>query len=127
MSPETLLGISTVPAIVGIVQVLKDLGLPSRAAPAASVALGVLAELGQLYYHRWSWIPAVAAGLALGLSAAGLYAGAKATFSSQEVQLQEQLTGYPDIGTLKHPVTNPPARNVAPDPAIPWADERTTS
>jgi hypothetical protein len=72
----TLFGILIVPAIVGLVEVAKDVGLPSKMAPAAAVLFGILAALAALYQTRWPWIQAVTIGVALGLSAVGLYSGA---------------------------------------------------
>jgi hypothetical protein len=77
MTPQILFGIAVVPAIIGLVEVGKDLGLPTRAAPAIAVILGILAGLAQLYATRWAGIEAIVLGIALGLSACGLYAGMK--------------------------------------------------
>jgi hypothetical protein len=77
MNTQILFGIAVVPAVVGLVEVCKDLGLPSRAAPAAAVVFGVLAALAQLYAGTWPWIQAVVLGVSLGLSACGLYSGVK--------------------------------------------------
>lgn len=79
MTPQLLFGIAVVPAVIGLVEVCKDLGLPTRAAPAASVIFGVLAALAQLYAGQWPWIQATVVGIALGLAACGLYSGAKTT------------------------------------------------
>lgn len=77
MNTQILFGVAVVPAVVGLVEVCKDLGLPTRAAPAAAVVFGVLAALAQIYAGTWPWIQAVVLGIALGLSACGLYSGAK--------------------------------------------------
>jgi hypothetical protein len=77
LNTQILFGVAVVPAVVGLVQVSKDLGLPTRAAPAAAVLFGVLASLAQLYAGTWPWVQAVTLGVALGLSACGLYSGAK--------------------------------------------------
>jgi hypothetical protein len=77
MNPQILFGIAVVPAVVGLVEVCKDLGLPTRAAPAAAVVFGVLAALAQIYAGTWPWMQAVVLGVSLGLSACGLYSGAK--------------------------------------------------
>jgi hypothetical protein len=73
MTEPTLFGLTIIPAIVGLVQVAKDIGLPSRIAPAAAVVLGVLFGLAQLYATTETWIPAASLGIAFGLSACGLY------------------------------------------------------
>ncbi len=74
MNDQLLLGIAAGPAIVGLVDVLKDCGLPSRYAPLAAVALGILAGLAQQYAPTLSWIQPVVLGIVLGLGAVGLYA-----------------------------------------------------
>jgi 4-hydroxybenzoate polyprenyltransferase len=73
MTEPALFGLTIIPAIVGLVEVAKDLGIPSRMAPAAAVLLGILFGLAQIYAARFTWIPAVCLGIAFGLSACGLY------------------------------------------------------
>lgn len=73
-----IFGVSAVLVIIGLVQLAKALGLPTRFAGVAAVILGVLASLGYTYYAEAPWLQAVVIGLAIGLSAAGLYSGAKA-------------------------------------------------
>lgn len=93
MNTQILFGVAVVPAVVGLVEVCKDLGLPTRAAPAAAVVLGVLAAMAQLYEGQWPWIQAVVLGVSLGLSACGLYSGAKTVIAkvSDNVPLQETI------------------------------------
>jgi hypothetical protein len=71
----TLYGIVVVPAILGVVQVAKQSGLPGKLAPLASLLLGLLAGLGQAATAHLDWPTAAATGIALGLSASGLYSG----------------------------------------------------
>lgn len=68
-----------IPLVVGLVQVVKTLGLPSRFAPLASVLLGVGIEalVGGTIAHM------VIVGAIVGLSAAGLYSGTKTTVSPE--------------------------------------------
>lgn len=117
MTPETLFGISAVPAIVGLVEACKRIGLPSRAAPLAAVVFGILAALGQLYYTKWPWVPSIAAGIALGLSAAGLYAGSKAVFSSSSSDVP-LIVGkdipWPDPADPPLPARPSPVRQAPP-------------
>ena len=77
MDTTLLFGIAVIPAIVGLVQVVKDLGLPSNYAPLAAVLFGLLAGFAQFYAGQLPWISAAVTGVALGLSAVGLYAGAR--------------------------------------------------
>jgi hypothetical protein len=72
---QILFGVVVVPAVIGLVQVAKDAGVPSRLSPLVAVFLGVLAALAQLYAGRWQWVQAAVIGVALGLSAVGLYSG----------------------------------------------------
>jgi hypothetical protein len=118
LNTQILFGVAVVPAVVGLVQVSKDLGLPTRAAPAAAVLFGVLASLAQLYAGTWPWVQAVTLGVALGLSACGLYSGAKTVAAK---------TG---LDTATGPV---PLKEIIPSDATPAAppttptDGRTTS
>jgi hypothetical protein len=71
--------------IVAFVEGAKRLGLPARWAPLVAVLLGlvcgVLAYLGTILPSVHQWYEAAGGGVILGLSAAGLYSGAKATAS----------------------------------------------
>jgi hypothetical protein len=91
VNTQLLFGIAVVPAIVGLVEVGKDLGVPTRVAPALAVLFGILAGLAQLYAGQWPWIQAVVLGISLGLSACGLYSGAKTVIQkvTTNVPLQE--------------------------------------
>src|ERR1700710_2313952 len=77
MDTTLLFGIAVIPAIVGLVQVVKDLGMPSNYAPLAAVVFGLAAGFAQFYAGQLPWISAAVTGIALGLSAVGLYAGAR--------------------------------------------------
>ncbi len=74
---DSLLGVGAVGLVVGLVEGAKQLGLPTRYAPALAAALGLLLKLGYAWstgaQDRQSWYGAVLTGLALGLAAAGLY------------------------------------------------------
>lgn len=72
---ETIAGVSAVALIVGLVQVAKRLGLPSRFAPLLSLLLGIaLVSLGLKGISAAS----IFSGLIVGLSASGLWSGTKA-------------------------------------------------
>ncbi len=83
MTEMTVAGIALVPLIVAAVEVAKRVGLPTRWAPLVAVAVGLAASLGvqaaQSAPGGQAWVDATIVGLALGLSAAGLYSGARAT------------------------------------------------
>lgn len=64
-----------VPLIVGLVAVAKRTGVPARALPLLSLGLGVGA--GVLYASNGDIKQGALVGAMLGLSASGLYSGAK--------------------------------------------------
>ena len=70
--------VAIIPVILGIVEVVKQVGLPSKFAPLVSVMVGVglVALTGEI------WQSIVAQGLIAGLAASGLWSGAKSTFSA---------------------------------------------
>lgn len=79
---EPVTAIATVPAVLALVTLAKDLGMPSRLAPVLALVLGVVLTLlhtlglgeGITTHTIWGLI---ASGLILGLSASGVYDGAK--------------------------------------------------
>jgi hypothetical protein len=79
---EEIAGVAMVPLIVGLVEVVKGLGLDRRWAPALAVGLGLTLSLG----YRAAlgvpagaeWAQAVLSGLVMGLAATGLYSGTRA-------------------------------------------------
>lgn len=71
----TVLDIALVPVIIGLVEVFKTLGLTDRYAALASLLLGVVA--GVVFADTGILAQDVLVGIALGLSASGLYSGSK--------------------------------------------------
>lgn len=69
--------VAIIPLIVGVVELLKQLGLPSKFAALASVVLGIV--IGVVYVSPDSITQAILVGASLGLSACGLYSGTKNT------------------------------------------------
>jgi uncharacterized membrane protein (DUF441 family) len=72
------------PVAVGIVEVAKRAGLPTRWAPAfalvAGVVLALLAAWGDvLGGFEGNWARVVLTGMVVGLTASGLYSGVKTT------------------------------------------------
>lgn len=69
--------LGSIPVIVGVVQVIKNLGLPIRLVPLSAIILGIIvsAFLGGTLFSI------VMSGLIVGLSSAGLYSGGKTTIS----------------------------------------------
>jgi hypothetical protein len=64
----------SVPVIVGVVEVIKRVGLSSKYAPIVSLILGV----GSAMYFVGITQDATLYGLVIGLTASGLYSGGKA-------------------------------------------------
>lgn len=68
--------VAIVPVILGLVQVAKQVGLPSKFAPLVSIALGV----GLVALTGASWQADIVQGIIAGLAASGLWSGSKSTF-----------------------------------------------
>ncbi|NLM43046.1 MAG: hypothetical protein GX201_03360 [Clostridiales bacterium] len=66
-----------IPVIIAIIEILKGLGLPKKFAPLVSLVLGMLS--GIFYLDHPELKVRIFQGLIYGLSAAGLYSGAKNT------------------------------------------------
>jgi hypothetical protein len=79
-------GVVVVPLIVGLVEVAKRIGLPAQYAAVVALGLGLLASVG-----AWAsaatggrdLFDATLVGLALGLSASGLYSVARTVANSE--------------------------------------------
>lgn len=69
--------VAIIPLITGIVELLKQLGLPSKYAALTSAILGV--AVGILYVAPEDILRGGLIGLSLGLAASGLYSGTKNT------------------------------------------------
>ncbi len=79
MDIELIGGISAVLIIVGLIQALKNFGLDTKMAPVVAIILGLATSFGLSYYGETKAFEAVVLGLAVGLSAVGLYSGTKNT------------------------------------------------
>jgi L-cystine uptake protein TcyP (sodium:dicarboxylate symporter family) len=69
-------GITLTAVIVGIVEVLKKLGMPTKWCPLASLVLGIIAGI---VYSGAALREGILIGIAMGLSSCGLYSGVKNT------------------------------------------------
>lgn len=67
--------LALIPVVIGVVAVVRKVGLARRYAPLASIVIGILgcSLLGG------SWTEVILAGVIVGLSASGLYSGTKTT------------------------------------------------
>ena len=69
--------VAIVPLIMGVVELLKRLGLSAKFAALASAILGII--VGLVYVSPGDVAKGILVGLSLGLAASGLYSGTKNT------------------------------------------------
>ncbi|AEE95803.1 hypothetical protein [Mahella australiensis] len=69
--------VAIIPLIVGITELFKMLGLPTKFAAVAAVISGVV--IGIVYVAPGDIAKGIFVGLSLGLAASGLYSGVKNT------------------------------------------------
>lgn len=70
------------PLIVGLVELLKYVGIPKRVLPIASLIFGVLG--GVIYIQPDDWRQGILVGVMMGLSACGMYSGGKAIMEQKD-------------------------------------------
>lgn len=75
---DIIAGVSAIGIIIGIVEVAKQTGLPTRYAPLVSLLLGVLLTTAYAIADQSFSAASVLMGLTFGLSASGLYSGVRA-------------------------------------------------
>lgn len=68
-------GVAIIPVIMALVAFAKMLGLPTKYTPLLSLILGIVAAM--VYVAPGDWRKATFDGILIGLSASGLYSGAK--------------------------------------------------
>ncbi len=83
---DTLNTVLSVPAIVAIVQLLKEFGVVGRYALVAAVTVAVGLNVAAYYLASSGLFDVVMAGLLLGLSAAGLYDVAKTASTHNDME-----------------------------------------
>ncbi len=80
---STFAGVLGVPFILALIQVAKGAGMDSKWAAPLSLFLGISLTVGFQFSlgaaTRADWFNATIVGMAIGLSASGLYSGAKKT------------------------------------------------
>lgn len=69
--------VAIVPLIVGIVELLKGIGLPNKFSALTAALLGIL--IGVFYVYPGDIAKGIITGLSYGLAASGLYSGTKNT------------------------------------------------
>jgi len=97
---ETVVVISAVPLVLGLTQVAKMVGMPSKYAPLLALVIGISYALGLQGLSALS----IVQGISYGLSAAGLYTGTKTV--AQEVQ--NKTFTSPDTTTQPSDPATPP-------------------
>lgn len=70
-----------IPLIMGLVELFKRSGVPKRILPFIALALGVV--VGVVYVSDFDFKQGILIGAMLGLSASGLYSGAKNTIEKE--------------------------------------------
>jgi L-cystine uptake protein TcyP (sodium:dicarboxylate symporter family) len=69
--------VAIIPLIVGVVELLKQLGLPTKFSALVAAILGIV--IGVVYVAPGDILRGILVGLSLGLAASGLYSGVKNT------------------------------------------------
>lgn len=69
--------VAIIPLIVGVIEILKQLGLPTKFSGTAATALGIV--IGIIYVAPGDIAKGILVGLSLGLAASGLYSTTKNT------------------------------------------------
>jgi 4-hydroxybenzoate polyprenyltransferase len=77
MDLEIIGGIMAVPLIMGVVELAKRSGFNTKYAGLLAVVLGLVLSFAYTFFKETPYFTAGVIGLALGLSAAGLYSTAK--------------------------------------------------
>ena len=79
--PTEYAGVLAIPLIIGLVEAAKKVGLDTVWATPLAIVIGLAISVGYVAAQQLPgsevWVSAVLWGLALGLSASGLYSGAK--------------------------------------------------
>lgn len=81
MQQQLLYGVAVVPAVIGLTQIAKGIGLPGQFAPIIAVILGIFAGLGEMYGAQWPIIQTIIVGIGLGLSSVGLYSAGSTAYT----------------------------------------------
>lgn len=77
MEELTIYGLALVPLIMGMIELVKVVGLPKKYSPVAAVILGIF--FGFYYLAPGDPQKAIFFGIVIGLSSVGLYSGTKNT------------------------------------------------
>lgn len=79
-----IFGVPAIAVIMAIVKVAREVGLPSKYAPALSLGVGVVIGIGVALQSGDLWLTGLPVGILLGASACGIYdLGKKSPDSAQ--------------------------------------------
>lgn len=73
----TIYDVALIPLIIGLIQMAKGLGLPTKLSPVLGIVLGIVA--GTVYVYPDDLKGGILIGIMIGLSTTGLYSGTKNT------------------------------------------------
>ena len=77
--------------IIGLAEIIKRIGCPTRFIPLIDLGLGLISGIGIFGLLFDYGIPTgIVIGIALGLSACGLFSGARATFKTTKPEMPEE-------------------------------------
>lgn len=81
----TIYDVAIIPLIVGLIELLKQVGLPAKFAALTSAVLGII--IGIVFISPDDIKKGVLVGLSLGLAASGLFSGIKNTVEGTKIFL----------------------------------------
>lgn len=73
LSIYLIYGIPAIALVIGLVKLVREVGLPSKFAPLASLVIGVLGGVGVAVTNDQTILYGVVLGIVFGLSASGIY------------------------------------------------------
>lgn len=73
MELDAVVTLATAPAILAIVTIAKDLGLPSKLATVFGAVVGITLSVADYYFATTGVYQAASSGLILALAASGIY------------------------------------------------------
>lgn len=77
--------------IIGLAEICKKIGVPTRWIPLIDLGLGLISGIGVFGLLFEYGIPTgIVIGIAIGLSACGLFSGARATFKASIPEMPEE-------------------------------------
>lgn len=124
LNQETLLGAGGTFLIVGLVQLIKNAGLPDRLAPAIAVLIGLALTTGYTLAYTVdvggpNIFESIVNGIILGLSASGLYSGVQTAVKGPTILREKDTEEYDVVvgpkGSITVEESSPPEDNLEED------------